>query len=318
MLFSIWPKRPFFDRLYHDRRCPTSGFGNRMTFSNNPEKLSLFGRGCNENDRILDLYGGLHVSPAKYMTSGRVEFPTLKHFKCWLFFSEVQRIQSDRVSLHAQHACPNQLAGYQYYGSSQQNYHVANRESRFLEPLSLSLWFCISSLTWWCSSTVLLACWSLVLAPNNGTRSSSKVPFLKSRPVLSRPPSTLTHNLLFFFRYFLGQSLRTCIRFEIFRFWDIFAELPASWLASARKRNPYVSGEVSRPRGLRGTRLYTSATCLGLVPAHRFPPRQDPLVAISNSESTRAIAMVVTLAWCQLHFPFSWQIFRQKFPTWTE
>ena len=58
--FSIWPKRPFFDRLYHDRRCPTSGFGNRMTFSNNPEKLSLFGGGCNENDRILDLYGGLH------------------------------------------------------------------------------------------------------------------------------------------------------------------------------------------------------------------------------------------------------------------
>ena len=30
-----------------------------MTFSNNPEKLSLFGGGCNENDRILDLYGGL-------------------------------------------------------------------------------------------------------------------------------------------------------------------------------------------------------------------------------------------------------------------
>ena len=28
-----------------------------MTFSNNPEKLSLFGGGCNENDRILDLYG---------------------------------------------------------------------------------------------------------------------------------------------------------------------------------------------------------------------------------------------------------------------
>ena len=61
MLFSIWPKRPFFDRLYHDRRCPTSGFGNRMTFSNNPEKLSLFGGGCNENDRILDLYGGLYM-----------------------------------------------------------------------------------------------------------------------------------------------------------------------------------------------------------------------------------------------------------------
>ena len=32
-----------------------------MTFSNNPEKLSLFGGGCNENDRILDLYGGLLV-----------------------------------------------------------------------------------------------------------------------------------------------------------------------------------------------------------------------------------------------------------------
>ena len=32
-----------------------------MTFSNNPEKLSLFGGGCNENDRILDLYGGLIV-----------------------------------------------------------------------------------------------------------------------------------------------------------------------------------------------------------------------------------------------------------------
>ena len=32
-----------------------------MTFSNNPEKLSLFGGGCNENDRILDLYGGLDV-----------------------------------------------------------------------------------------------------------------------------------------------------------------------------------------------------------------------------------------------------------------
>ena len=32
-----------------------------MTFSNNPEKLSLFGGGCNENDRILDLYGGLSV-----------------------------------------------------------------------------------------------------------------------------------------------------------------------------------------------------------------------------------------------------------------
>ena len=30
-----------------------------MAFSNNPEKLSLFGGGCNENDRILDLYGGL-------------------------------------------------------------------------------------------------------------------------------------------------------------------------------------------------------------------------------------------------------------------
>ena len=30
-----------------------------MVFSNNPEKLSLFGGGCNENDRILDLYGGL-------------------------------------------------------------------------------------------------------------------------------------------------------------------------------------------------------------------------------------------------------------------
>ena len=30
-----------------------------MIFSNNPEKLSLFGGGCNENDRILDLYGGL-------------------------------------------------------------------------------------------------------------------------------------------------------------------------------------------------------------------------------------------------------------------
>ena len=32
-----------------------------MIFSNNPEKLSLFGGGCNENDRILDLYGGLIV-----------------------------------------------------------------------------------------------------------------------------------------------------------------------------------------------------------------------------------------------------------------
>ena len=32
------------------------------------------------------------------MTSGRVEFPTLTHFKCWLFFSEVQHIRSDRVS----------------------------------------------------------------------------------------------------------------------------------------------------------------------------------------------------------------------------
>ena len=32
-----------------------------MIFSNNPEKLSLFGGGCNENDRILDLYGGLSV-----------------------------------------------------------------------------------------------------------------------------------------------------------------------------------------------------------------------------------------------------------------
>ena len=42
--------------LHHDRRCPASGFG---TFSNNPEKLSLFGGGCNENDRVLDLYGGL-------------------------------------------------------------------------------------------------------------------------------------------------------------------------------------------------------------------------------------------------------------------
>ena len=31
-----------------------------MIFSNNPEKLSLFGGGCNENDRILDLYGGLY------------------------------------------------------------------------------------------------------------------------------------------------------------------------------------------------------------------------------------------------------------------
>ena len=56
MLFSIWPKRPFFDRLYHDRRCPTSGFGNRMTFSNNPEKLSLFGGGCNGSATFRELF----------------------------------------------------------------------------------------------------------------------------------------------------------------------------------------------------------------------------------------------------------------------
>ena len=36
-------KRPFFDRLHHDRRCPTSGFGNRMTFSNNPESSACSG-----------------------------------------------------------------------------------------------------------------------------------------------------------------------------------------------------------------------------------------------------------------------------------
>ena len=35
-----------------------------MIFSNNPEKFSLFGGGCNENDRILDLYGGLSVAVA--------------------------------------------------------------------------------------------------------------------------------------------------------------------------------------------------------------------------------------------------------------
>ena len=36
-----------------------------MTFSNNPEKLSLFGGGCNENDRILDLYGGLEEAQTR-------------------------------------------------------------------------------------------------------------------------------------------------------------------------------------------------------------------------------------------------------------
>ena len=54
--FSILTKRPYFDRLYHDRRCPTSGFGNRMTFSYNPEKLSLFGGGCNESATFSELF----------------------------------------------------------------------------------------------------------------------------------------------------------------------------------------------------------------------------------------------------------------------
>ena len=39
------------------------------------------------------------------MTSGRIEFPTLTHFKCWLFFSEVQHIRSDRVSFFTRSAC---------------------------------------------------------------------------------------------------------------------------------------------------------------------------------------------------------------------
>ena len=42
-----------------------------MTFSNNPEKLSLFGGGCNENDRILDLYGGLFLKGRRRKSSKR-------------------------------------------------------------------------------------------------------------------------------------------------------------------------------------------------------------------------------------------------------
>ena len=42
-----------------------------MIFSNNPEKLSLFGGGCNENDRILDLYGGLFPVHARRARSTR-------------------------------------------------------------------------------------------------------------------------------------------------------------------------------------------------------------------------------------------------------
>ena len=62
--------------------------------------------------------------------------------------------------------------------SSQQNYHVANRESRFLEPLFLSdspflpLPGDVREPSY--TYSLQVACWSLVLAPNNGTRSSSK------------------------------------------------------------------------------------------------------------------------------------------------
>ena len=49
-----------------------------MTFSNNPEKLSLFGGGCNENDRILDLYGGLLVLDRGF-------WPPSLHAREWKF-----------------------------------------------------------------------------------------------------------------------------------------------------------------------------------------------------------------------------------------
>ena len=52
-----------------------------MTFSNNPEKLSLFGGGCNENDRILDLYGGLSRPEVRSL----MHTPRLATMICRLF-----------------------------------------------------------------------------------------------------------------------------------------------------------------------------------------------------------------------------------------
>ena len=51
-------------------------------------------------------------------------------------------------------------------------YHVANRESRYVN-LRWSLSLILHFFAWWWSSTVLLTCCPLVLAPNNGTCSSS-------------------------------------------------------------------------------------------------------------------------------------------------
>ena len=122
MLFSIWPKRPFFDRLYHDRRCPTSGFGNRMTFSNNPEKLSLFGGGCNGSATFSELFRLVwrtinHASATQSSRAGwRYTYregnssftgPTPQSLGvCAAFFCDQARSNWDSVTSATQFHCP--------------------------------------------------------------------------------------------------------------------------------------------------------------------------------------------------------------------